>query len=57
MRAMAQMLHCVQHDKIILKAECCVSDGSGNPLPIPRGKDCSGQRGPLHSGARPHANH
>jgi len=32
MRAMAQMLHCVQHNKIILKAECCVSDGSGNPL-------------------------
>ena len=44
------MHRCVQHDKIILKAECCVSDGSGNPPTIPIDGDCSGQRDRLLSG-------
>ncbi len=57
MRAMAQMLHWVQHDKTTLKHSARVSDGSGNPPTIPIDGDCSGQRGPLLSGARPHANH
>jgi len=30
----------------------CASDGSGNPLPMLIGKDCSEQHGPLPSGAR-----
>jgi hypothetical protein len=37
---------------IFVCTRMCASDGSGNPLSMLIGKDCSEQHGPLPSGAR-----